>query len=108
MDTLILPYRMSIFTEDVSGYTVGGDFDYPRAVAGGLNAPFMSIYIPSDRQLIPGAPFALADSLIDLVEGFVEHAPDKFAIATSVADIRAHKKTRAHLSAPGNGKTVHR
>ena len=25
----------------------GGDFDYPRAVAGGLNAAFMSIYTPA-------------------------------------------------------------
>ena len=87
-----VPYRMSMFTEDVSGPTFGGDFDYPRAKAGGLNAPFMSIYIPSDRQEMPGAARALADSLIDIVEGFVAHAPDKFAIASSVADVREHKR----------------
>ena len=86
-----VPYRLSFLTEDVSGPTIGGDFDYPRAVEGGLNAPFMSIYIPSDRQQTPGAPFALADSLIDLVESIVDHAPEKFAIATSVSDVRAHK-----------------
>lgn len=87
-----VPYRLSHFTEDVSEATFGGDFDYPRAVEGGLNAPFISIYIPSVRQLVPGAPRALADSLIDMVEGWVAHAPDKFAIAKSVADVRAQKE----------------
>lgn len=86
-----VPYRLSHFTEDVSDATFGGDFDYPRAIEGGLNAPFMSIYIPSVRQLVPGAPRALADSLIDMVEGWVNNAPEKFAIATSVADVRAQK-----------------
>ncbi len=87
-----VPYRLSHFTEDVSEATFGGDFDYPRAIEGGLNAPFMSIYIPSVRQLVPGAPRALADSLIDMVEGWVTNAPDKFGIATTVADVRAHKE----------------
>ena len=36
-----LPYRMTEFP----GPTIGGDFDFPRAATGGLNAPFMSIYI---------------------------------------------------------------
>ena len=30
-----------------------GDFDYERAKKGGLDAPFMSIYIPSSYQLLP-------------------------------------------------------
>src|SRR5690625_5754474 len=33
---------------------------------------------------------ALADSLIDMVYGFEEQWPDKFAVATSVADVRDH------------------
>lgn len=85
-----VPYRMMLHEEDISQATEGGDFDYPRARAGGLNAPFMSIYIPSDRQDAEGAAKAAADSLIDMIEGFVQHAPEKFAIATSVADIRRH------------------
>jgi membrane dipeptidase len=48
----------------------------------------MSIYLPADRQDIPGSSKALADSLIDLVERFVAQAPDKFALATSVVDVR--------------------
>ncbi len=87
-----VPYRMSTYTEDISQETVGGDFDYPKAVAGGLNAPFMSIYVPSARQDIPGSAKLLADSLIDMVEGFVTHAPDKFAIATRSSDLAEHKE----------------
>lgn len=83
-----VPYRMSNFAEDVSVATVGGDFDYPRARAGGLNAPFMSIYIPAERQLVPGSAARLADSLIDIVEGFELRAPRKFRVATSVAEVR--------------------
>ena len=45
VDTHIdVPYRLTDKWDDVSGATEDGDFDYPRAVAGGLNAPFMSIY----------------------------------------------------------------
>jgi membrane dipeptidase len=67
--------------------TDSGDFDYPRAVLGGLNAPFMSIFTPAELEEAGGSK-ALADSLIDLVEGLVAKSPDKFAIAFSVADVR--------------------
>jgi len=86
-----LPYRMTRYTEDVSQETFGGDFDHPKAVSGGLNAPFMSIYIPPSRQDIPGSAKHLADSLIDLVEGIAIHAPEKFAIATHSSDLYTHK-----------------
>jgi hypothetical protein len=53
VDTHIdVPYRLMDEMEDISVRTEGGDFDYPRAVAGGLDAPFMSIYVwsqPSRR-----------------------------------------------------------
>ncbi|MCY4171049.1 MAG: dipeptidase [Bacteroidetes bacterium] len=86
-----LPYRLTRFTEDVSQETIGGDFDHPKAVAGGLNAPFMSVYIPPPLQDIPGAAKLLADSLIDIVEAIASHAPDKFAIATHSSDLYDHK-----------------
>ncbi|MBT8400460.1 MAG: dipeptidase, partial [Rhodothermia bacterium] len=82
-----VPYRMTEKPEDIS-VEAGGHFDYPRAVAGGLDAPFMSIYLPARRQDTPGSSKALADSLIDLVEGFVEKSPDKFALASSPSEIR--------------------
>ncbi len=82
-----VPYRLREFMEDISERTKVGDFDYPRAKAGGLNAPFMSIYIPAKYQKKGGAK-ALADSLIDMVVGFTTAHPDKFALATSPAEVR--------------------
>lgn len=81
-----VPYRLDEHYEDVSQATEKGDFDYPRALAGGLNAPFMSIYTPAELEQEGGAK-AKADALIDLVEKMVAGAPDKFAIATSWADV---------------------
>ena len=90
-----LPYRMKVggFTLkrevlDVSVRTPDGNFDYPRAKEGGLDAPFMSIYIPAANQAIPGASKALADTLIVMTERIAATFPDKFAMAYSPADVR--------------------
>lgn len=92
-----LPYRMKVggFTLqreilDVSVRTDGGNFDFPRSKEGGLDAPFMSIYIPAGNQQTPGASKALADSLILMTERLAETFPDKFAMAYSPADIEAN------------------
>lgn len=92
-----LPYRMKVggFTLkrevlDVSIRTPDGNFDYPRAKEGGLDAPFMSIYIPAANQAIPGASKALADTLIAMTERVAATFPDQFAMAYSPADIRAN------------------
>ncbi|ALT00551.1 peptidase M19 [Lacimicrobium alkaliphilum] len=81
-----VPYRINDTWEDVSRATDGGDFDYPRAVQGGLNAPFMSIYIPASYET-SGDSVQLANRLIDSMEALVGRAPDKFALAHSVADV---------------------
>jgi len=89
VDTHIdVPYRLNGRPADVSEATEDGDFDYPRAIAGGLNAPFMSIYTPAELER-EGRSKEVAESLIRMVEGFVEHAPGKFAIARTVADVRS-------------------
>ncbi len=84
-----LPYRLNItnfrFTKEFIGIPIetdAGDFDYKRAKEGGLDAPFMSIYIPASYQETGGAK-EFADSLIDMVTGIAESHPDYFAIATS-------------------------
>ena len=41
--------------EDISVRTPGGDFDYVRAKQGGLDVPFMSIYVPATYQVTGGA-----------------------------------------------------
>ena len=84
-----VPYRLNEKPADIASATEDGDFDYPRAIAGGLNAPFMSIYTPAELEG-EGRSKEVAESLIVMVEGFVENAPQKFAVARSVADVREH------------------
>ncbi|MBK8501900.1 MAG: dipeptidase [Saprospiraceae bacterium] len=83
-----LPYRLRVNNFRLEKEHIGipvqtddGDFDYVRAKRGGLDAPFMSIYIPSSYEE-HGAK-ALADSLIDMLEGITMTHPDKFSISTS-------------------------
>lgn len=85
-----VPYRLQRHWEDLAQRTAKGDFDYPRAIEGGLDAPFMSIYIPANKEG-KGAK-ALADVLIDQVEALVYRAPDKFSMARSASDIRDNFK----------------
>lgn len=84
---LDVPYRLEGHWEDVSEATETGNFDYPRAVAGGLDAPFMSIYTPAELEA-DGRSRELAEQLIDMMEGIAAAAPQKFRIAYSPADIR--------------------
>lgn len=84
-----VPYRLEEKWVDVTKATDDGDFDYPRAKQGGLNAPFMSIYIPASLDN-SATSTKLADKLIDYVEAIVGRAPDKFAIASSTQDVQDH------------------
>ncbi|MCP5062064.1 MAG: membrane dipeptidase [Ignavibacteriae bacterium] len=87
IDTHIdIPYRLKNNWEDISQRTEGGHFDYPRAIEGGLNAAFMSIFIPA-RYEKEGGSVELADSLIDLVENLAKDYPKKFVIAHSANDV---------------------
>ena len=86
-----VPYRINRNWADVTKATSDGDFDYPRAKQGGLNAPFMSIYVPASLDDSPDST-QLAHQLIDSVEAIVSRAPEKFAIATSVADVEQQFK----------------
>ena len=89
-----LPYRLRIQnfrpTKEYLGIPIStdkGDFDYERSKQGGLDAPFMSIYIPASYQETGGAK-ELADSLIDMVTSIAASHPDKFMMANSVDDVR--------------------
>ncbi len=82
-----VPYRLWDNPEDISERTERGDFDYPRAEEGGLDALFMAIFTPPEAEK-RGTARALADSLIDMVEGLVVKSPSKFGIAASIEDVR--------------------
>ncbi len=81
-----VPYRLEDKWEDVSEKTEAGHFDYPRAIEGGLNVPFMSIYIPAKYEETGGGK-EIADKLIDMVEEIAANSPDKFSVAYSVKDV---------------------
>jgi membrane dipeptidase len=91
-----VPYRLHAQKEagrgvdDVTRRTEGGDFDVPRAVEGGLDAPFFSIFTPAECEA-RGTSKALADELIDLVEGIVRRAPERLVLARTAAEVRAAK-----------------
>lgn len=94
-----LPYRLKVrnfrLEKEYLGIPVqtdDGDFDYERAKKGGLDAPFMSIYIPFSYQLQPDMGKALADSLIDMIRGIADAHPDKFGLAGTPAEVDAHFK----------------
>ncbi|HZY80541.1 MAG TPA: dipeptidase [Cyclobacteriaceae bacterium] len=83
-------YRAGIDSPDTIINTGKGEFDYTRAKQGGLDAPFMSIYIPIEYQAKPDNGKALADSLINTVVAITNALPDKFALANTPADIEAN------------------
>ena len=99
-----LPYRMAKkgfmsrnSVEDVSIETMG-DFDYPKAKIGGLDAPFMSIYVPAALQKSGGAK-AFADSLIDMVGRLPQAFPNLFASAGSPSEVKGNFE-KALISLP--------
>ena len=87
VDTHIdVPYRIFRNPTDVSVATDSGEFDYLRARAGGLNAPFMSIYIPAGVDEA-GDAFTFAEQAITSVTDLAAAHPEKFAVATCTQDI---------------------
>jgi membrane dipeptidase len=95
VDTHIdLPYRLieqidaGQTPDEVSRRTANGDFDGPRAREGGLDAAWMSIYVPASYQKRGGAK-EHADRLIDLVEEIARKSPALFALARTPAEVEA-------------------
>lgn len=94
-----LPYRLKVrnfrFEKEYTGIPVQsseGDFDAVRAREGGLDAPFMSVYIPAYYQT-NGGSIALADSLIDMIRYIAESHPDHFRVVKTPSEVEeAFKK----------------
>lgn len=108
VDTHIdVPYRLMKKMEDISVRTEKGDFDYPRARAGGLKVAFMSIYVPASYQTSGGA-LEYADELIDLVESFEADWPDKFTVVRSTPEVLRQDRRGKILLALGmeNGAPI--
>jgi membrane dipeptidase len=94
VDTHIdVPYRLREAWADVTVATPDGDFDHPRALAGGLDVAFMSIYTPPALEAAGGSA-QLAHELIDSVEAIAARAPQRYALVHSTLDVK-------HLAKPG-------
>ena len=87
-----VPYRLHAGWVDVTVSAPDGQFDYPRAVEGGLDLPFMSIYTPAEMEK-EGGSYELANQLIDSMEAIAARAPDKFMLVHSVADAKKAKQS---------------
>lgn len=88
-----LPYRLKVknfkLDKEYMGIPIetdAGDFDFKRAKKGGLDAPFMSIYIPAAYQ--DGRAKNLADTLINMVTGIANELPDYYMLAKSPEDAK--------------------
>jgi membrane dipeptidase len=90
-----LKEKKIVLTEETKSIVmsdVGGEFDYERSIKGGLNAPFMSVYIPSSYQKQNDSGKAFADSLISNVKAMVSLFPDKFALANTPSEVETNFK----------------
>lgn len=92
---------------DVSVKSNYGEFDFARAVEGGLNVAFMSIYTSPNLEA-QGKSKLKADSLIKLVERMEQLWPEKFKIIKNVAEIRKQNRQQNILLAMGmeNGSPI--
>lgn len=83
-----LAYRLLEHWEDVTQPTYFGNFDYPKAKQGGLNAPFISIYVPVAYENNGAKRHAFRQ--IEMIKKLADDHPDKFAIATNPDQIRSN------------------
>ena len=92
---------------DVSQPTDKGEIDYPRAIKGGLDLAFMSVYT-SPRLEGTGNSKTQADSLIILVHKIVSTWPDKFCFIRSTSEIQENLYKDKILLAMGleNGSPI--
>ena len=83
IDTHIdIPYRLKAQLDETGKFeniaeSTSFDFDYPRAIAGGLNVPFFSIYLPASTET-DGTSFEVANQLIDIVNDVIKENNDKY------------------------------
>ena len=85
------PYTLEQKWADVAERGSTPHFDIPRALEGGLTAPFFAVYVPAGYAESGGAARETL-SLIDLVDRVVRAHPRDLVAAASVAEIRQAKR----------------
>ncbi len=87
------PYALEKKWADVGERGATPHFDIPRALEGGLTAPFLAVYVPASYAEAGGATREALD-LIDLVQRVVQAHPKDLTAAASVSEIRQAKRDR--------------
>jgi len=84
-----------------------GEIDYPRAIKGGLDVAFMSIYTSPSLEGT-GKSKVKADSMMNLVHKMVNTWPDKFCFIRSTSEIQANLNKNKILLTMGmeNGSPI--
>ena len=85
-----LPFRLYkknlLFEKNIKlNRETSGNFDIPKAIRGGLDSPFMSIYIPSEKNF--DEAYYLANNLIDLVDNIIKSNQKNLAHANDPSDV---------------------
>ena len=93
VDTHIdFPIRRHFLPDGAQPLQSTGQFDHPRALQGGLNVAFMSIFTPASTA-IDGTSKELADGLIDALETIAGEMPDLFGIVSCTAAVDVLRRT---------------
>ena len=85
---LDIPYRLTNRMEDISVRCRTTDFDYVRAMEGGLDVAVCAVYTPQ-RIEGNGSPKQFALQQIAFTEGLTTLWPDKFRMVSTTPGIRA-------------------
>jgi len=93
---LDVPYRIGERPADVAERTFSTDFDFPRAMEGGLDCAFFAVYVPHSYEVRGGAK-DFAEKTIVRIEQLVARRPDRFALVRSADEI-APVRNRGQLA----------
>jgi membrane dipeptidase len=97
---LDIPYRLSARMADISGRTRTTDFDYVKAMEGGMDVAVCAVYTPQ-RIEGNGSPKEFALQQIAFTEGLAKLWPGKFRMVSSTVQIRAGAGTGQVMFALG-------
>lgn len=80
---ILTPYRIVLDTASVWEATGWGEFDHPRAIAGGLDVAVLEMLIPNNQD----DPQAVADRILDDWHTIFEGWGDQFRLLTRSSDL---------------------
>ena len=83
---ILTPYRLTLDTASVWAETGWGEFDHPRAIAGGLDVAVLGMLIPNGHEAAGDAAEVASDRLDEWHEIVVSH-PDRFRLLRSPTEV---------------------